>query len=90
MKLDACTLTVVHWLQRCGPLSLEDLVCEQLLLEFTECDIINSLGWLSSHHLIEPCSHAIALAPYHLLPGYVDYSDENWRLSELGAIVRWH
>ncbi|MGL4205887.1 MAG: hypothetical protein ACRCRW_07220 [Aeromonadaceae bacterium] len=90
MKLDACTLSVVHWLIVAGPLSLEELVCERLFLEFTERDIIHSLGWLSSHHLIESCHDPVCLAPYQLMPGYVDYSDEHWRLSELGTIVRWH
>ncbi len=90
MRIDACSLTVVSWLQQSGPLSLEILVCEQLLLEFSEHDIINSLDWLSSHHLIEPYHCDVSMAPYQLFPGYVDYSEAYWRLSELGAIVRWH
>ncbi len=89
MKLDKCTVTIVSWMKRCGYINLDDLVCERLIADFCDNKVIRSLDWLAKNQLIQERHERPDCEPYILVPGGIEYSSDEWCLSELGKMLRW-
>jgi hypothetical protein len=87
MKLDECSKAIIVWLRQQRTVCLDDLICERLIADYSDNKIIQSLNWLKHNGLICCKNNTDAQEPYLLVPGGVEYSADEWCLSELGAMV---
>jgi hypothetical protein len=85
MRLNNCVSSIIHWFKKEHQVSIDNLVCESLLDEFSQQEITRSLHWLTEQKLI--CCPDATEEPFVILFDEVAYSEKNWTLTELAEVL---